>query len=121
MPPGMKKEKKYLEPEHCFRTWINCGSIAKTVRILANEGIVNPNTGKAPTDMGVWGAAWMYIFDNMPEAKKLIAESWRNNGAVLTEEIWCKLVVGKARYLLSKGQYAQFIQKHSYLVPYIGK
>lgn len=119
MPIGMKQKKVYLDREHCFRTWINCGSVGKTVKILQSEGVINPKTGKAPTPMGVWGSAWLWVFDNMPEAKKLIADSWRNNGELLTEEIWSKLVLGKARYLLSNRGYLAFVEKHSYLKPYM--
>lgn len=120
MPPGLKKEKKYLDGELCFRTWINCGSVGKTVKILHSQGVVNPNTGKPPTHMGVWGSAWMWMFDNMVEAKKLTAEAWLANGELLTDEKWCRMVVSKTR-ILSKGQYERFMSKHSYLRPYIGK
>lgn len=119
MSIGLKQKKVYLDREYCFRTWINCGSIGKTVKILQSEGIINPKTGKAPTPMGVWGSAWLWVFDNMAEAKKLIADSWRANGELLTEEVWSKLVLGKAKYLLSERGYRAFIERHSYLKPYL--
>lgn len=123
MPPGMKKEKKYLDGKYCFDKWINCGSIGKAIKVMVKEGVLNPVTGKAPTPPGVENSAWLWVLDNLPEAKPLIRQSWRNDGAVFSdlefEQLWGKLVVGKAQRFLSRGQWAQFIEKHSYLKPYL--
>lgn len=125
MPIGLKQKKIYLDREHCFRTWINCGSIGKTVKILQSEGMTNPKTGKAPTPMGVWGSAWLWVFDNMAEAKIALRDVWRYNGEVYPdvefEKIWSKLVLGKAKYLLSNKQYLLWLENHSYLKPFLEK
>lgn len=121
MAIGLKPKKMFLDPEHTFRTYINCGSLGKTSKILYSEGITNPKTGKAPSLMGVQHAAYVWLFDNMVEAKKLVADTYINNGELLTEEKWGKLVLGKARYLLSNSKYDEFVEKHSYLKPYLEK
>ena len=118
MPIGMKPQKVYLDKSTCFHTYINCGSIGKTVKILHSQGVVNPKTGKPPTDMGVWNAVWLYALENMVEAKKLTFETWLNNGKIGTDLEWYTIILKRARKLLSKSGYQAFIEKHSYLKPY---
>lgn len=119
MPIGMKHKKKFLDHKLCFDTWIECGSVYKTRYILRDRyGIVNPNTGKLLTAMGVWGAAWNYVLENLVEARKSVELAWRANGEILTDVDWYKLVIGKAKYLYPPKKYAEFIEKHKYLTPY---
>ena len=119
MSIGLKQKKIYLDREHCFRTWLNCGSLGKTAKILYSEGMVNPKSGKAPTPPGIENAAHLWMLDNVAEAKRLIAESWLANGELLSDEKWGRLILGYARSSLSNKKYTEFIERHSYLKPYL--
>ena len=119
-PIGLKTNKKILEPKLCFDLWIETGSTYKTCRVLRDRyGVINPATGKMVTAMGVWDAAWRYILENMVEGRKGVSDVWRANGEILEDRDWYPLVIRVAKYLYYQKKVAKWMEKHSYLTPYL--
>lgn len=121
MPFGFSR-RQTLDPEQCFNLWIELGSVYK-VPILLKEKyeIFNPRTGKPYTPMGVWNSAWNYVLNNLIEAKKKQEEVYRQNGEILQDRDWYSHVAKEAKYLYSPKRYQEFLNKHSYLIPYAEK
>jgi hypothetical protein len=117
---GMKNTKTVLDPKQCFDLWIETGSVYKARLVLKSKyGIVNPETGKLITAMGLWDAAWRYVLENMVEARKSVEQTWRANGQLLSDAEWYKIVTKRAVYLYSPSKLEKFLARHEYLRPYL--
>ncbi|KKQ34907.1 MAG: hypothetical protein US52_C0042G0003 [candidate division WS6 bacterium GW2011_GWA2_37_6] len=116
----MAGKRKFLDGKLCFELWVQRSSLGKASNVLRDEfGIVNPSTGEKASTMGVWGAAWTYILNTLVEGRKGVESVWKANGELLTDLDWYTLVVTKARYIFGKKKFQKFIEKNSYLTPYL--
>lgn len=109
---GLRTTKQYLDGKQVFDLWIEMGSIRKVVRKLNDLGFRNPRTGNVVTAMGAWGAAWLFVFDNLDYAKGRAFDGWKFHGVILEDEVWNKLVLKEARYLYSNKRFDQFLATH---------
>lgn len=117
---GMKNKKTVLDPKLCFELWIETGSVYKARLVLKSKyGVVNPESGKLITAMGLWDAAWRHVLDNMVEARKSVESAWRANGEILSDVEWYNLVAKRAAYLYSPSRLEKFLNRHEYLRPYV--
>lgn len=102
---------EFLDGQRCFELWVITGSLYKTQKILQDEGVFNPKTERIPTVMGIWNAAWRWGLENKDEAKKMVADVYRANGEILSDEEWKEMLDDKAMYLYSKKKYNQFVDE----------
>lgn len=72
MPIGGMRSVNYLSEETCFRLWVELGSVAKVAKALEQDGVVNPETGKPPTKMGIWTASIRYMVKSTEEAREYL-------------------------------------------------
>lgn len=115
----MRRTKAFLDPKTCFDLWIETSSVYKVAKVLDNQGIVNPKSGRAPSHMAVWGSAWRYVLLNLADGRKQVEAVWKANGELLTDQMWYPMVISKAKYLYTPKKFKEFIDKHSYLTPYL--
>ena len=116
---GKKRLVKILDPKLCFDLWIETGSVYKVPALLhSRHGVFNVKLGQEVSHMGVWSAAWKYVLENLVECRPRIAETWRANGELLTDQKWYEMVCEKAKLVKSKNGYEQYIKDHLYLTPY---
>ncbi len=54
---GRGVNNEYLSPDMCYAAWLISGSIAKAQKRLFDAGITNPESGRAPSRMGIWFSA----------------------------------------------------------------
>lgn len=118
MPIGLRKHKSYLDGRRCLEVWCETGSVYKARIKLANEGMVHPDSGKPPSQQGVWNASWLFILSNPLDARKMIEEVWKQNGELMTDKDWYVLFTKNARYLLSDKAFKKLLEQHAYLKPY---
>jgi hypothetical protein len=115
---------KTLNGEQCFRLYVETGSMYKTAKILASQGIVNPSTQKPFSHMAVRESAWLdWGFDHLLEARKLVEGAWKANGYLLTDEEWYKMVLQRVHYSMraTPKKLEEFLNRNSYLKPFIGR
>lgn len=115
---GKKVAKRFLDPQTCFEIWTEVGSIGKTSDELARRGIVNPKTGKLVSNMGIWNASWLYVFNNLGLARERIERVWKANNEVLTDEKWYTMVLERASHIYDPITFAKFVESHPYMKPY---
>lgn len=114
-----RTHKRLLDRKQVFDLHCKLGSIHKVALALYDQGIYNQKTGKPFTDMGLWEASWRYALDNLVEARKVANENIKVTGEILSDTEWYKLVISKAQSLFTQKQYNAFIEKHSYMKPYV--
>jgi len=115
----MTKKIRLLDPKLCFDLWIETGSVYKVPVVLKNKyGLYNEKTGQLFSPQGVWNAAGHYVIEHMAEARKSVEEVWKANGMLLNDKEWYRIVLERSNYL-SKSTFDKFIEKHSYLKPYL--
>jgi hypothetical protein len=114
-----KNYTRLLDRKQVFELHCKLGSIGKVALALYDMGIYNQKTGKKFTDMGLWEASWRYALDNLVEAREVANGNTKAVGDILSDATWYKLVVGKAQQLFTKKQYDAFLDKHSYMKPYV--
>jgi len=119
MTIGITNKKSQLDGELCFKLWIETGSIYKVALRIYQEGIINQKTGKKFTHQAVWLASWNWAFDNLPVARGLVNSAWKANGELLTDQDWFTLITKRAKYIYSKSKFDAYLEKHSYLKPYV--
>lgn len=118
MAPGMKRVRQ-LDPKLCYELWMRTNSIYKVPIVLKNEyNQYNVKTGKPYSHMGCWQASNAWMLENLPEARRMAEDVYKANGVLIDDEFWYKLVIEKAKHLSPK-KYTAFMQKHSYLTPYL--
>jgi hypothetical protein len=99
---GMDKNKQFLDDKRCFDLWIETNSLYKAQAVLAREGLINPKTGRPPTVMGIWTAAWRWGIANPQDARKLVGDVYHANGEILSNEEWDVIIQEKRAYLFAK-------------------
>lgn len=80
--PGHRRSR-YLDEKLCFDLWNQTGSVSKAVTRIAELGVRDPESGKAPSRRGVEIAAKRYALRNIEESRQQVidsggdwAESW---------------------------------------------
>lgn len=118
MPFNLTRARK-LDYKRCWDLFAKQGiSVYKIPDLLLEEGIVNSNTGTKFGSQAIWRGAWMYALQNLMEAKQDMTKYYLANGQVLTDEIFYKDIIAKARQFLTTKQYTAFMERNSYLKPY---
>jgi hypothetical protein len=113
MSVGKKSSWEYLDGETCFNLWAQTGSLAKAVRILIDNGIVNKQKGgNAPTEAGVRIAARRWMARNPAEARlrmKALGEDWVDD-----DQEWKSWLVFQAKDALGAREYEAFITENHF-------
>ena len=104
----MKGRKEFLDGERCFKLWYETSSLYKAQKILASEGVISTRTGRPPTVMGIWYAAWNWAIEHQPDAKKMVDDVFKSRGELLTDEVWKSMLDSKAKYILTEKRYQKF-------------
>jgi hypothetical protein len=118
MPFNLTRARK-LDYKRCWDLFAKQGiSVYKIPEVLMREGIFNHTTGEKFGAQAVWRGAWIYALQNLVEAKNDMAKYYLSNGQILTDDIFYKDVIAKARQFLTTKQYIEFMERNSYLKPY---
>lgn len=113
--------KKRLDPKKCYEMWVrgmdNRGrvSIYRIPKLMAEQGEINPDTGRPFTPQGIWGAANRYILENPHIAKADTVSLFAQHGQIFDAEAEADFgrdMIGRARQFLSRTKYRQFLMKH---------
>lgn len=119
MPFNLTRARK-LDYKRCWELFAKQGiSVYKIPDILFEEGLFNTNTGGKFGSQSVWRGAWIYALMNLIEAKQDMEKYFLANGKILTDEIFYKDVISKARQFLTTKQYSTFMERNSYLKTYV--
>lgn len=118
MTMGLIRRRRMLDPKLCFEIWSRTNSIYKGPQVLRDEyGMVKEN-GMMFSPTGFWHSANLYVIEHPVEARKIFENVWRANGVIIKDEDWYKFLLEKAAYLNPVNR-AAFMEKHSYLKPYV--
>ena len=117
MPFGVgRKPKQVIDREQCWNLYMQLKSVHKVALALYDMGQYNQVTGKPFSDQGIWESNWRYAFDHLVEARKAANENVKaNRSELLTDDVWYRLVIQKAKYILRGKEFDKFIEKHVYL------
>lgn len=109
---SLGKRWGFINNKEAFNMWIELGSLNKVQAKFAELGMVNKE-GKPPSREGLGNAAWKYALANPEEAYNRISETNRRmNVPVPTVEEWRKMMMGKAKSLLTQRKNKQFLSEH---------
>jgi hypothetical protein len=99
MPAGIGN-KGLLDPKQCWKDWnLELGTLNAVREKLRKQGVINPSTGEPPTASAIEKAAFSWAIHNQEEARRDLAQAWRNFGYVLTDEEW-RSFLGRASNLV---------------------
>lgn len=118
MPFNLTRARK-LDYKRCWELFAKQGkSVYEIPDILFDEGLFNQTTGEKFGSQAIWRGAWLYALQNLVEAKNDMAKYFTANGKILTDDIFYKDVIAKARQFFTTKQYTEFMERNSYLKPY---
>lgn len=110
MGVGKTRDWNYLEGKELFILWAQLGSLSKVRENLIQSGILNPETGKPPTQAGIRVAVRRWMAQNPAEARKLmleLGESWASN-----DQEWNQWLVHQARGSLGNLEFQRFLDRN---------
>ena len=111
-----RKPKQIINREQCWNLYQKLGSVHKVALELYDMGKYNQNSGKPFSDQGIWEANWRYAFEHLAEARQVANENYKaERSEILTDDVWYKLVIQKAKYILRGKEFDRFMEKHAYL------
>jgi hypothetical protein len=113
-----RKSKQVMDRQQVWDLYLKHGSVRKVALALYDLGLYNQRTGKPYSDQGIWESTWRYAFEHLVEARKVADENYKADSKLLTNEVWYRLVVQKARYILKGEHFTAFMEKNLYLKPY---
>lgn len=113
MTPGLRT-RGILDPERCWKLWIELGSLNKVKDQFAIEGLINPITMKPPTISAIEKAAYRWALENQEEARQDLSYSWGRVGEPLTDERWHEFLVSSAElaYFVQPAKIKRFIEEN---------
>ena len=120
MPAG-RQRRKILDGGELYRTWINlgeAGSILVLQRMLAEQGVINPATGRPPTRGGIWHAMWRWVVKHPDEGRRLWEIARGLYGFIVTDDEWYSKITRHARTVLSYRQFQKYLNENPHLKPY---
>lgn len=105
----INKMKSNLNPEECFKAWVETDTVHKACEFMANRGIVNPRTGKPYTSYSIWRSAMIWVIENPEKAKPYYIDA----GANFTDHEWNEFLVQKACHVYgaTKSRITRWIKK----------
>jgi|SRR5690606_8919314 len=112
--------KRELDYEYCWKLFIREGlSVYRIAKILRDEGVINPKNGKSYHAQSVWRGAWLWALDNIQEARNDMETYYTSVGKILDDDTFYRDILAKAKTHLTKVNYQKFLEKHSYMKPYL--
>ena len=121
LTPFLPKKKLEFEKD-AFYAWLEAGTCNKARNVLAQRGIVNPNTGKPYAYMAVYFAAYRHLLYNHEALKPVLFDLWGMRAGVdMTQKEWEIYLVRKAMMVLgnsSKSRFLKWIEDNSWAKEY---
>mgnify|MGYP000854682055 CR=1 FL=1 len=114
MAAGLR-DRAMLDPERCWKLWhVELGTLNAVRRQLESEGLINPKTGNPPTNSGIEKAAFSWALENPTEARQDLARAWLEEGVVLKDEDWKKVITNMAKLVFHQRprKFERYIEKH---------
>lgn len=97
------EKEKLLDGEWLYKYYfIDMGSarsIHKLIKLLNSQGKVNPNTGRAFTDMAAWFSLWTWAMNHPATSYEIFNKSMADEGKYYNTLEWDEFIQKKAKVI----------------------
>lgn len=91
----VNKMRSNLDPEECFKAWVETETVENAHAFITEKGIINPRSGKPYSKYSIWRSAMIWVVENPEKAKPYYIAA----GANFTDDEWNEFLVSKACHL----------------------
>jgi len=105
------KNPKYIDKRECFDKYLQLGSLGSVYRYFEAKGVISPITGRPPTRQAIKNAAFTFILNNIPVAKKALADYYFSKGVEFTDEKFNKMLITYGSKCLARSTYLRIMRE----------
>jgi hypothetical protein len=102
-----------LDDEETYRLYAEIGSFQKVSEFLAEQGRINPKTGKPFTDMGIWHSVYRWGLSHMDQMRA----DYKKQGVNPDTSMWEKRIILTAKivYGTSRDRFLDWVEENGFM------